>query len=435
MSRFASIGAIFLAGTASVLAVLDPRVALIVGGGLSAGTTALVFLAWPRSADGAPSDSRIASPDREESDQQPEPSVGLHLGLGLLLRVAVAVFVNYTVLWRAFGPDARAWEMWGQEAARSWDLALTGRLSIPVNPHVVVNGLFSSVLGSSRLPVSVFNGLFGLLLALCAWRMAHELYGRRAGIRSFLLSLYFPSLVLWQSQNLKDGWAQLATAVLALSAVQLGRSKYSRLNSIVLGLAALGLAVATRPYLAVILLSALLISLSSVKLSRLPTAALVGLLAIAVGRAAGMDDVLGEDTLKTIDQARKGLAYGGSAYGQDVDTTTLSGALLYFPEGLTRFLFAPFPWEIDSWLQALALPESLFFLFLSAQAARSVMTGGHGLRAHLVPLSFWFCISSSYALASGNEGTAFRHRAQVVVFVIIMASGVEGRRGRQRNST
>lgn len=117
-----------------------------------------------------------------------------------------------------------------------------------------------------------------------------------------------------------------------------------------------------------------------------------------------------------------------------MDTTTLSGALSYFPEGMARFLFAPFPWEIDSWLQVMAFPESLFMLFLSIQAFRQVMAERGQLRRVLVPISFFFCIAGSYALASGNEGTAFRHRAQVVAFIVLLAAAhqVRTKRANQR---
>jgi hypothetical protein len=173
-------------------------------------------------------------------------------------------------------------------------------------------------------------------------------------------------------------------------------------------------------------------SLASAKASRLPSAALLAVLAVFGGKLAGLDETFSEETLQTIDQARKGLAYGGSAYGEDVDTTTLSGAISYFPEGMARFLFAPFPWEIDSWLQVMAFPESLFILFLSIQAFRQVLADRANLRRLLVPLAFFFCIAGSYALASGNEGTAFRHRAQVVAFIVLLASAHQVRKQRLR---
>ncbi|NJK31645.1 MAG: hypothetical protein HC927_04085 [Deltaproteobacteria bacterium] len=182
----------------------------------------------------------------------------------------------------------------------------------------------------------------------------------------------------------------------------------------------------TRPYLAVILLAAVVVSMVSARASRLPSAAAVVVVAVVGGKIAGLDDLLSTETLETIDQARKGLAYGGSAYGEIADTTTVSGALAYFPEGLARFLFAPFPWEIDSWLQVMALPESLLFLFLSYQALRGSVADG--LRRVWVLMSFFMCIAGSYALASGNEGTSFRHRAQVTGFVIIVASAYQTRR-------
>jgi hypothetical protein len=410
----------------SVAAIFSPRYVLPVVGGISALLLACVFILHSLGQRESASDS--ASFSKPESEPTPSNGgVAKFVALAVVVRIAVVLVVNYSDLWRSFAPDAHAWEAWGKALSNNWGAFFGGTYEGRVNPHVIANAGFATVFGDSRVPTSVFNTIFGISLAFVVRALAREIYGERVGQRAFVFMLFFPSLVLWQSQNLKDVWSEVATAGLALAVVRFGQVGRSRIWALVLGGLCLAFATWTRPYLSVILTAAVLISLASAKASRLPSAMFVGLLAVFGGKLAGLDEVFSEETLVTIDQARKGLSYGGSAYGSDVDTTTLTGALTYFPEGLVRFLFAPFPWEIDSALQVMALPESLFFLFLSIQAARQVLAEG-SVRRVLVLLAFFFCIAGSYALASGNEGTAFRHRAQVFAFVVVLASAHQIRR-------
>ena len=410
-------------------AVFRPQLALPVTAAISGLLLFFVFVLHAARRSNAPAWEPVAAePERETVGA----ATGRLVALAVVVRLAVVVAVNYSDLWRSFAPDAHAWEAWGKALSNNWGALFAGTYEGRINPHIIANGALASIFGDSRVPTSVFNTLFGISLAFVLRALARDLYGGRVGQRAFVFMLFFPSLVLWQSQNLKDVWSEVATAGLALAVVRFGEVGRSRVGALALGGLSLAFATWTRPYLSVILTAAVLISLASAKASRIPSAVLVALLAVFGGKLAGLDEVFSEETLVTIDQARKGLAYGGSAYGSDVDTTTLGGALAYFPEGLVRFLFAPFPWEIDSWLQVMALPESLFFLFLSIQAFRQVLADSSNLRRVLVPLAFFFCIAGSYALASGNEGTAFRHRAQVFGFVVLLAAAHQIRKRRAR---
>jgi len=426
--------ALVVAGLAG-LAVWSPGIALPAAG-VIAGVMLLVLVVLNSlGGSGAPGLEPARAGDDEEVDaasEEPRSATGKLVALALVFRFAVVVAVNYSDLWRSFAPDAHAWEAWGKVLSQNWGAFFSGTYEGYLNPHVLVNGVVSSVLGDSRVAVSFFNTVFGVSLAFVVRALARELWDARVAHRAFVFMLFFPSLMLWQSQNLKDVWAEVATVGLALAVVRFGTAGRSRAGALLLGGLCIGVATWTRPYLSVILVAAILMSLASAKASRLPSAALLAVLAVFGGKLAGLDETFSEETLQTIDQARKGLAYGGSAYGKDVDTTTLSGAISYFPEGMARFLFAPFPWEIDSWLQVMAFPESLFILFLSIQAFRQVLADRANLRRLLVPLAFFFCIAGSYALASGNEGTAFRHRAQVVAFIVLLASAHQVRRQRLR---
>jgi hypothetical protein len=91
--------------------------------------------------------------------------------------------------------------------------------------------------------------------------------------------------------------------------------------------------------------------------------------------------------------------------------------------GLAFFLFSPFPWQIGSALSAMTLPEQLVWYALMPM----VVTGGrHLLRERLHafgPIMVFLALTTSvYALVEGNAGTAYRHRAQVLLFFLVLAS-------------
>src|SRR5207237_592800 len=100
----------------------------------------------------------------------------------------------------------------------------------------------------------------------------------------------------------------------------------------------------------------------------------------------------------------------------------LRSTLAYLPTGLAYALLAPFVWQITRPLDVLTVPEMLFW-YVSVLAA--IWTGWkHRRRWQLfVPMSlFVMGVIGVCALAEGNVGTLFRHRAMIIPFTMIMAA-------------
>jgi hypothetical protein len=142
-----------------------------------------------------------------------------------------------------------------------------------------------------------------------------------------------------------------------------------------------------------------------------------------------------EDPLTTASQLRSNLQVGArSSFGMGYETETLGGTLRYLPLGFSFLLFAPFPWAIESTLQASAAPETLIWypLFLAALfgARYAVMKAGN---LNVIPLAVLLVVTTSYALVEGNFGTAYRHRAQIMpLFFVFSSAGVILFRARMR---
>jgi hypothetical protein len=128
-------------------------------------------------------------------------------------------------------------------------------------------------------------------------------------------------------------------------------------------------------------------------------------------------------SLEAVAEVRQDMATGGSAFEAQVDISTPGAAIAFLPVGLAYFFFSPFPWQITTFLKALALPEILFLYYLTPSIVRGLrwsLRNRFVRSAHLLLLTS--LIAASYALGSGNVGTMYRHRAQAVIFLLIFAA-------------
>jgi multidrug transporter EmrE-like cation transporter len=95
--------------------------------------------------------------------------------------------------------------------------------------------------------------------------------------------------------------------------------------------------------------------------------------------------------------------------------------LQYLPTGIAYALFAPFPWSTGRTLDLLTVPEMIAWYVLLAFALATLWRERRRWR-ELVGVSL-FCagLLAVLALAEGNYGTLFRHRAMAIPFVVMIA--------------
>ncbi len=119
------------------------------------------------------------------------------------------------------------------------------------------------------------------------------------------------------------------------------------------------------------------------------------------------------------DQARS----AESGFGRDVDVSSTSGALSTIPTGLLYLLFAPFPWQVTSLRQSITLPEMVVwwasFPLLVLGLWFSIK---YRLRMISPILIFTVMLTLAYSVFQGNVGTAYRQRAQLLVFYFIFVA-------------
>jgi 4-amino-4-deoxy-L-arabinose transferase-like glycosyltransferase len=285
------------------------------------------------------------------------------------------------------------------------------------------------------LAAALANAAAGGYAVVLAYRIARDLAGRDAARIAGLLTALCPSLILWSSLNLKDALAILSILLVLRGAQLLA----ARPRAVPLLVCATGLAILSqlRGYLALVILFATAIAwiLPRLRGRRAPVtmAALVVCGVLAVAFVGPIEELTEEADLVQVDRARHALAYGGSAYHGDANVSTPAAALRFLPTGLAYFLLSPAPWQLGNARQLMTLPEMLVWYALLPQVAIGLVVALRSRYARALPVVLFALFATvSYALVESNLGTAYRHRAQVLIPLFIFAAvGIAARRERR----
>ena len=287
------------------------------------------------------------------------------------------------------------------------------------------------LIGRNMLAVQLMNSVFGAATAVLIYLCAHQVFKnlRVARIAGIAVAFY-PSLVLWSAQGLKDGPIVLLLAIAILCTLKLGE-KLALKYIVVLVCALLGL-VALRFYvfymICVAIAGAFVIGMQQVTATSFARqfAAIIllglGLTYVGVTRSASVQfERYGN--IAQLQRSRNDLARSESGFGRDVDVSSTSGAISTIPMGVLYLLFAPFPWQITSLRQSITLPEMVIWwtsfplLVLGLWFAVK-----YRLRMISPILIFTVMLTLAYSVFQGNVGTAYRQRAQLLVFYFIFVA-------------
>jgi hypothetical protein len=289
-----------------------------------------------------------------------------------------------------------------------------------------------ALIGRNMLAVQFMNAVFGaataVIIFLCSQQVFHN--SRVARIAGIAVAFY-PSLVLWSAQGLKDGPIVLFLAIAILSTLKLGEKLTFRY--ILVLVCALVALIALRFYvfymICVAIAGAFVIGMQRVtatSFARQFTAIiLLGLALTYVGvtRSASLQfERYGN--LQTLQRSRLDLARSAeSGFGRDVDVSSTSGAISTIPMGVLYLLFAPFPWQITSLRQSITLPEMLIWWASFPLLVLGVWFAiKYRLRMISPILIFTVMLTLAYSVFQGNVGTAYRQRAQLLVFYFIFVA-------------
>ena len=359
---------------------------------------------------------------------------------GLLARVLVGTAIFTSGLQVFFGGDAILYDEVGDALAQVWHgqmhaasfRAEAGRfMTRDIGMSYIVGGIYF-VTGRNMLAVQFVSAVLGAATAPLIYLCAHHIFQNvRVARLSAVFVAFYPSLVLWSSQGLKDGPVVFLLALAMLATLRLSE-RISASQLLVLVASLFGIHT-MRFYIFYMVLAAacgaFVIGRSTLTARSVARQVVV---VIALGMAMTYLGVLRTAStqletfgnLELMQQSREDMARtADSGFGKDVDVSTTSGALTAIPVGMVYLLFAPFPWQLTNLRQSITLPEMLvWWASFPLLVVGLWFTLKYRARQALPILIFTTMLTLAYSVVQGNVGTAYRQRSQLLVFYFIFAS-------------
>lgn len=377
------------------------------------------------------------------------------------VRFAMSIVIYVFGLVKVLGDeDASGWVI-GARLRQEWlnrgiglvDLPglLTGAFTGQHRGYAYMLGtLFFITDSPARLPAAVLNCFFGALTVVVAYRIAHTLFSPWVALRVGWLACFFPSLIVWSAQTLKEPIVIFLETIALYGCVHLKLSGFS-IRYILLCALAILLVIPFRFYAAYIAGAAVILALALPQFGkrRFTLISGIGVLALIIPFLI-LSGVLVQHeaqfekyaNLRRIQQFRLDVTTGpgsGSGVKSNYDLSTPQGFVLGTFDGATHLMLAPFPWELStgSLRMMLTLPDLLLWYVLFFFG---VLPGiWYAIRSRfndVQPLLFFVsALGLLYSLMFGNIGLIYRQRAQLLPWLLIFAVvGWEQRSLRRRAS-
>ncbi|HJR05833.1 MAG TPA: glycosyltransferase family 39 protein [Pyrinomonadaceae bacterium] len=355
----------------------------------------------------------------------------------LFTRVLVATAIYMFRLQPFFGGDAAGYDQMGLWIIEGWQgneayqnvMERWGHAGWGMGYIVAV---VYTLIGRNSLAVQYVSSVIGAATAPLAYLCAQQMFqNTRVSRLSAICVAFFPSLVLWSSQVLKDG-PIVFTLVAAMFATLKLSDRLSVKHFILMVIALLGL-LSLRFYVFYMALAA---SVGALLIGIRPPVGVSSVMrqfaiVIALGLSMTYLGVLRTATtqfeaygnLERIQRSRADLAQTESGFGRDVDVSTTEGALEAIPLGMVYLLFAPFPWQLANLRQSITLPEMFVWWASFPLLVMGIwFTLKYRMRQALPILIFTTMLTLAYSIFQGNVGTAYRQRSQLLVFYFIFVS-------------
>ncbi len=357
----------------------------------------------------------------------------------LLVRMLLATGIFIFNVQEFFGGDALTYDFFGFAQMKAWqgdsyykaiaDRFMAGQASAWGMINMVA--LVYSIIGRNTLAVQFVNSIIGAATAVLVFSCAQHVYKnlRVAKIAGIYVA-FFPSLVLWSAQGLKDAPIVFFLVLAILASLRL--SEKLTLKHAVILIVALFSILSLRFYVFYMIVVAIgggfLVGLQKITPTNFArqfvVILLLGVSLTYLGVTRYADAQLSRfGTLEAVQRSRADLARAGSGFGREVDVSTTEGAISTIPIGLIYLLFAPFPWQLASLRQSITLPEMIIW-WLSFPLM--VLGVWYSIKFRLRQISpillFTTMLSIAYSVFQGNVGTAYRQRAQLLVFYFIFVA-------------
>jgi 4-amino-4-deoxy-L-arabinose transferase-like glycosyltransferase len=359
--------------------------------------------------------------------------------IALVVRIMLAMVIFVGHMEEFFGGDANTYDIFGQSLVAAWHgdayhaakfIGFTQSGASAWGMLYLV-AIVYEIIGKNMLAVQFINASVGASTAVVVYYVAQTLFNNsRVSKLAAILVAFFPSLILWSSQALKDGLIIMALALSILATLRL--MEKIKVGWVIVLIGALLALFSLRFYIFYMMGAAVAGSffLGSKAFSaqgfmqRFIAVAAIGLAFTWFGVLQGASlQIERYANLKSVQVSREDQAAAGSGFMKDVDVQTTEGALTVIPVGLLYLMFAPFPWDFATLRQTITLPEMIVWWMAFPLLVLGLWYSiKHRLRQVSPIIIFTTMLTLAYSLFQGNVGTAYRQRSQLLVFYFIFVA-------------
>jgi 4-amino-4-deoxy-L-arabinose transferase-like glycosyltransferase len=340
-----------------------------------------------------------------------------------------------------FGGDALTYDAFGYAMLKSWQGDMyykslvdlyTGRAGASGWGMFYLVAAIYGLIGRNLLAVQFVNAICGAATAPVIYLIALHVFDNTKVARiSAQFTAFYPSLILWSAQGLKDAPIVFLLTISILATLKLGdKISLKYLAVLVCSMFAL---LSLRFYIfymmAAAVAGAFVIGMRPVTVQNFFRQWVViivvglGLAYFGVSRfAVSQYETFGN--LEMVNISRKDLSQrASSGYATEADVSSTSGVLTAIPVGIVYLLFAPFPWQLASLRQSITMPEMLvWWVSFPLLILGLWFTIKYRLRRVSPVLIFTTMLTLAYSVGMGNIGTAYRQRSQLLVFYFIFVA-------------
>ncbi|MFC1667377.1 hypothetical protein ACFL0P_05915 [Candidatus Omnitrophota bacterium] len=333
----------------------------------------------------------------------------------------------------------------GRDLSKLWEIGIFPDMSTfklyyapcpTVSTYCYFNGLIMH-LAMGRNPVMLFfiNCIFGALSILLIYFITLRLVGMKVARCASVLYCFWPSLILWSTQNLKEPMYAFMVLLLILSMLIL--IERFNVRYMLLAFLASYVLVTIRPPMALTVAVLFFIFYLIFMLKRkknahhLLASLIFGLICFLILSSfsgflwikefiPSWEHLNTTFLLKNLTLARSVRAFGGSAILPQLEFTSLWKLLFFIPVATLIVFFMPFPWQVGSAMQMMAFPEMLIWYALLPFTVRGFIYAFKKDRQKTIIISTYvLTVALILGIAEGNVGTLFRHRSTVISLCLI----------------
>ncbi len=330
-------------------------------------------------------------------------------------------------------------------------LSYSARITTPLHygdyGYSITHWLYGSIyllFGWSQFLLLIINALAGCLAALLIYLIAMRICSHKPSARLAMgFTLFFPSLIMWSVELLKEPMIQFYTALFIYWFICIAeKRKWHYLLPLALLCYPFG---HLRKFTHLIMFAVLGLSCVLIIPKRVRTSAIIILLLLAAVAAklgpSGISAKWQAAQTRIVGSQIGFITTGGSWYKflPARFTVKTRGPLMTpaefaqsYVKAVGYYLMTPFPFKKITFNKLPALPQMIvwYFLLVFCLVPGSLYLLRYHFRSSAIIFVYLFVFTSAQALFTGNEGTAFRQRDVLTIFYFIpMAVGFFNLRG------